>query len=883
MGARRIGLLGVDFTDNHFFAKTGRHPLAGSLQQINEEYKKLGAALASRGVELVNLSHQSRLTALPRQHLSAFLATQTKIEPEEQTHGWDGRKIFFVHYHFLSCGDVFREGLMHAAADLRVRAREAYWDDAGLPGKIRAFAPDLVFVVHGRRCVQRWNGALREWNSAVWLVDEPYEVDDTSRWSSTFRTVFVNDPVTLARHRNSHYLPVCFDPRVHFDSLGPRPFGAGFIGGSNPRREQCLSRLAKGGLLRYVVGGPWQDPALKKLCRSPNIPAAQTANLYRQTKIVINIFRQQHHYNRQRLPVTALNPRIYEALACGALVISEPRPELEQLCPTMPIFRDERDLLGLVRQLHDDEKQTEKVQHECATALRAHTYAERLRTVLLTCWPMASGFAEPAESTVASVITRPAPASCGIPSSDGDRASSFALTGIRSSTGNRPRFEPLLFSAMPRRNLIYHVWPVRDSLWRWNIEQLLQRIDIFNGRRIVGIVHDSKSESPEEVIKSFEGHGCEFVVRANDSLGEAITFPEMLERVASEDPNEITFYAHAKGVKYGPNASPPVRQWSEALYITNLDDWLRVLHQLEQFAMTGAFKMRGRFRSHRECSDWHYSGTFFWFRHAHVFSRSWRVVPQFYCGVEAWPGTLFQSEETGCLFFDGITELPYLANFWRRRGDAALKGWLAARKLVSIPDNLAHPLAPAREAGPRLEQVPGEFEWLTSQLLAAGVRSVLTIGALHGGMEWWLARAYHNAGVSLQLTVIESNPLPDLRVTLDDAMKQFGASIKLIEGSSRFAVAQGQLESPFDFVFSDADHRYAGVRADLELARAVNAPRIAFHDILDSHWHVQCRCCVSRLWHELKNRYQTCQYGQGDWGGIGVASIGEERPIMIRQ
>ena len=62
MGARRIGLLGVDFTDNHFFAKTGRHPLAGSLQQINEEYKKLGAALASRGVELVNLSHQSRLT-----------------------------------------------------------------------------------------------------------------------------------------------------------------------------------------------------------------------------------------------------------------------------------------------------------------------------------------------------------------------------------------------------------------------------------------------------------------------------------------------------------------------------------------------------------------------------------------------------------------------------------------------------------------------------------------------------------------------------------------------------------------------------------------------------------------------------------------------------
>src|SRR5207249_5847089 len=120
------------------------------------------------------------------------------------------------------------------------------------------------------------------------------------------------------------------------------------------------------------------------------------------------------------------------------------------------------------------------------------------------------------------------------------------------------------------RNLIYHVWPVRDSLWRWNIEQLLERIDIFNGRRIIGIVHDSQSELPEEVMKCFEGHGCEFVVRSNNPLGEVNTFPKMLARLASEDPNEITFYAHAKGVKYGAKASLPVRQWAEALYVTTL-------------------------------------------------------------------------------------------------------------------------------------------------------------------------------------------------------------------------------------------------------------------------------------------------------------------------
>src|SRR5258708_23502620 len=31
LGASRIGVIGVDFTENHFFAATGRHPLSGEL------------------------------------------------------------------------------------------------------------------------------------------------------------------------------------------------------------------------------------------------------------------------------------------------------------------------------------------------------------------------------------------------------------------------------------------------------------------------------------------------------------------------------------------------------------------------------------------------------------------------------------------------------------------------------------------------------------------------------------------------------------------------------------------------------------------------------------------------------------------------------------
>ena len=64
MGARRIGLIGVDFTDHHFFGATGTHALTRELAAIDREYDALAAALAREGIELVNLSSASRLTSL---------------------------------------------------------------------------------------------------------------------------------------------------------------------------------------------------------------------------------------------------------------------------------------------------------------------------------------------------------------------------------------------------------------------------------------------------------------------------------------------------------------------------------------------------------------------------------------------------------------------------------------------------------------------------------------------------------------------------------------------------------------------------------------------------------------------------------------------------
>ncbi|MCK7496530.1 MAG: hypothetical protein MZW92_40685 [Comamonadaceae bacterium] len=77
MGARRIGLIEVDFTNDHFFAATGTHPLNRELGQIDEEYRRLYRACRDRGVEVFNLSPVSRLTSLPRLSLREFLAAES--------------------------------------------------------------------------------------------------------------------------------------------------------------------------------------------------------------------------------------------------------------------------------------------------------------------------------------------------------------------------------------------------------------------------------------------------------------------------------------------------------------------------------------------------------------------------------------------------------------------------------------------------------------------------------------------------------------------------------------------------------------------------------------------------------------------------------------
>lgn len=75
MGAKNIGLIGVDWTDNHFNNADGAHRLinGNGLNNINKDYTELYLKLKSKNCNLYNLSQISRLTEIPKISLNEFL------------------------------------------------------------------------------------------------------------------------------------------------------------------------------------------------------------------------------------------------------------------------------------------------------------------------------------------------------------------------------------------------------------------------------------------------------------------------------------------------------------------------------------------------------------------------------------------------------------------------------------------------------------------------------------------------------------------------------------------------------------------------------------------------------------------------------------------
>ena len=238
--------------------------------------------------------------------------------------------------------------------------------------------------------------------------------------------------------------------------------------------------------------------------------------------------------------------------------------------------------------------------------------------------------------------------------------------------GQIPRVAHSAIGVPDKHHLIYHIWPNRSNdIWRWNIGELLKRIEIFDGCRSIAVAVDEQSATMKDVKSEFRNiHIDEWLeFKNNPELGEVVSFEQLLNTI-EQHRNGVTFYAHAKGVSHAGASN--TKRWAATMYEVCLDDLEYVQSSLRVHPITGPFK-----RFHGEST--HFSGAFFWFRNADVFSRNWKNIDGSRFGVEFWPPRLFSEREMGCLFGQGPGAL-YDDHEWNNHIQPWLDQWRIASR-----------------------------------------------------------------------------------------------------------------------------------------------------------------------------------------------------------
>jgi hypothetical protein len=216
------------------------------------------------------------------------------------------------------------------------------------------------------------------------------------------------------------------------------------------------------------------------------------------------------------------------------------------------------------------------------------------------------------------------------------------------------------------RNLLFHLYPKRKTFWRWHVEQLIRFRDVWNGKKIIVVVEDDHTEPWQDVFEALSPvDALVYFKRNTPELGEVKYFIPMLRLLESLDPNEATFYAHAKGVSHDSMLAQ-IQMWSKAMYELNLSFPEIVDRRLEKAATVGAFRVQIKHSG----APWCYAGTYFWLKHSELFSRNWTEIEQTRYGVEGYPGRHFKFSESSALT---VNSMP----------DHELPNWLYARNSMA--------------------------------------------------------------------------------------------------------------------------------------------------------------------------------------------------------
>jgi spore maturation protein CgeB len=237
---------------------------------------------------------------------------------------------------------------------------------AGLEVECYEKWPDVIIIVSGFFIPPRLWLILnkRPHHVVYWCTESPYEDDRQASGARFADTVILNDPTNLDKFRaevneRTFYMPHSYDPDVHYPGNGDHKYDFAFIGTGFPSRVEWLERVDWSGV-NATLAGLWKtvedDSPLVPLLmhdRGECIDNCDTAEVYRSSKVSLNLYRKEHSDG------WAMGPREVELAACGTFFFREPRGEGDELFPFLPVVTDPESFSEQLRFWldHDDARQ----------------------------------------------------------------------------------------------------------------------------------------------------------------------------------------------------------------------------------------------------------------------------------------------------------------------------------------------------------------------------------------------------------------------------------------------------------------------------------------------------------------------------------------------
>jgi spore maturation protein CgeB len=257
--------------------------------------------------------------------------------------------------------------------------------------------PELFVTLYGANVAERVLAELRvrKVPSANWWLNDPFQFERATKILPGYDFAFSNARGSVEAYaargiRNVHFLPTACEPSVH-RPLPPRAplCDISFAGDWSAMREQIVAGLAEQSI-DIRIFGPWRrklagNSALRARLEHGFFTPQRMAEIFAACNATLNI-----HTWRGRFDY-GLNPRVFEAAACGVPQLVDHKRELDELFDpaeraAMLVYRSDEELLEKARLVSaTGEELRQKAVTASASIRERHSYLARMRELLRIC------------------------------------------------------------------------------------------------------------------------------------------------------------------------------------------------------------------------------------------------------------------------------------------------------------------------------------------------------------------------------------------------------------------------------------------------------------------------------------------------------------------